>query len=80
VSQGINNSSSTRVTETDAERALRQLLPTSKEFLDKLGDLIRGRKAFKLRLEISGDGGRVTDVDLNEFTKVRPHKIPEPTQ
>lgn len=56
--------SSARATETDSERAIRKVNRAFAKFQKKFVELMQGHAAFRLRLEIIGDKGRVSEIQL----------------
>ena len=65
--------SSASAVESDADRALRELLPLSAEFQQRFIKAIRGKESGSVLLRISYDKGRVTlmEWDARDGRKVR---------
>lgn len=69
------SAASRRATESDEDVALRQIREACKEFEHEFTQLFRERKTysqFAVRLEVKSVNGRVTDVDVNRFSKRQP--------
>lgn len=65
---------SSRETETDAQRAFRKLQAAVSEFQETLADLMQSQKAFRYRLEVIGDKGRISEIQLQPLKIDRCHE------
>lgn len=67
------NVASSSVVESDAERALRELIPLAAEFQQRLIKAIQGKESGSVLLRVSYDVGRVTimEWDAKDGRKVQ---------